>query len=365
MKYPLASLVAVLAISGTALAQAPQAPNQTPAAPPRPAAPARVPAAPVKAIETQKAAAKADKAYKEAEKASKAAYKADKVARHADDSDREPTEEEALALAALEGLMAQPGDRALPILKKVLAGPQSTLVKQRALFVLSQIDSPEANQILAQTSRSSDAALRSEAIRSIGIGGDPKLLDSLSEIYNTGDAAVKEEVLQAWLISDRKEAVFKAALNAKTEDEANNAIRLLGAMGATEELRKLGDRPNPTSGLVQAMAISDDLAGLRKIADGNGDHEVRVEAVRNIGIIDSDAARTALRDIYTRNTDAEIREAALQGMMIADDEQGLMTLYRAAKTSEEKRALLRMLSMMDGDAALQAIDAALNKETPK
>ena len=80
-------------------------------------------------------------------------------------AERAPTNDEELALAALEGLMAQPAERALPIIKKVLAGSQSTLVKQRALFVLSQIDSPEAQQILAQTSRSPDAALRGEAIR--------------------------------------------------------------------------------------------------------------------------------------------------------------------------------------------------------
>src|SRR5690349_9514036 len=99
--------------------------------------------------------------------------------------DREPTADEDLALAALEGLMTQPGDRALPIIKKVLAGSQTTLVKKRALFVLSQIDSPEAKQLLAQASRSPDAALRGEAIRSIGIGGDPKALDALTELYNT------------------------------------------------------------------------------------------------------------------------------------------------------------------------------------
>ena len=59
-------------------------------------------------------------------------------------AERAPTDDEELALAAMEGLMAQPPERALPIIKKVLAGSQTTLVKQRALFVLSQIDSPEA-----------------------------------------------------------------------------------------------------------------------------------------------------------------------------------------------------------------------------
>jgi HEAT repeat protein len=283
-------------------------------------------------------------------------------AQAAQNKERAPTESEELALAALEGLMAQPPARALPIVKKVLAGSQSTLVKQRALFVLSQIDGPEAREILEQTARSTDPALRGEAIRSIGIGGDPKALASLQAIYNAGSTDVKQEVLQAWMIAGHKEGVFQAALNAKTEEEATQAIHMLGAMGASEELRKLGDRPNAARGLLDAFAISGDLESLRKIADGNGERSVRIEAVRRIGIIQTDAARAALRDIYTRSTDAEIKDAALHGMLIAGDEQGVLALYRAAKTPEEKRSLLRMLSMMDGDAALQAIDAALEQK---
>jgi HEAT repeat protein len=277
-------------------------------------------------------------------------------------AERSPSDDEQLALAAMEGLMSQPPDRALPIIKKVLAGPQTALVKQRALFVLSQIDSAEAREILLQTSRSSNAAMRGEAIRSIGIGGDSKSLDALQAIYNAGDSEVKKEVLQAWMIARHKEAVYQVALNAKSEDEAAEAIRMLGAMGAHEELRKLGERPNATSGLVEAYAIAGDLASLRKITEGGGERSVRIKAVRMIGIIKSDAARTALREIYSSTSDEEIRSASLQGMLIAGDEQGVLALYRDAKTSEEKRVLLRMLSRMDGDAALQAIDAALEKK---
>lgn len=270
-----------------------------------------------------------------------------------------PKENEELAMAALEGLMNQPAERALPIIKKVLAGSHTTNIKRRALFVLSQIDSAEAQQILIQTTKSTDATMRSEAIRSIGIGGDPKSIEALQDLYNTGNADAKEEVLQAWMIADRKDLVFQAALNAKTEDEANQAIRMLGVMGAAEELRKLGDRPNAASGLVEAYAISGDLDSLRKIAEGNGSAEVRAEAVRKMGIVGDDAARQALRDIYGRSTEREVKEAALQGMLITGDEQGLLALYRAAKNPDEKRALLRFLSMVDGDAALEAIDAAL------
>jgi HEAT repeat protein len=272
---------------------------------------------------------------------------------------RKPTEQEELALAAMEGLMAQSSERALPIIRKVLAGSQTTLVKQRALFVLSQIDEPEAQDILIQTTRSPDAALRKEAIRNIGIGGHDKSLAALKDIYNAGDADVKEQVLHAWLIADRKEEVYQAALNAKSEEEAAEAIHILGAMGAVEELRKLGDRPNASRKLVNAYAISGDLQSLRKIAEGSAEPSVRAEAVQQIGVIGDTAARSALREIYSRSTQPEIKEAALQGLLIADDEQGVLALYKAATTAEEKRALLRTLTMMDGDAALQAIDAAL------
>jgi HEAT repeat protein len=314
-----AILIAVLALNGPALAQAASA---------KPPAAVKAPVAPAKPANDV-------------------------------DDDREPSGDEELALAALEGLMAQPGERALPIIKKVLAGQQSTLVKKRALFVLSQIHMPEAQQLLAQTSRSGNEALRREAIRSIGISGNPQLLDSLQELYDTGDAHAKQEVLQAWLISGRKESVYQAAVNAKTEDEASNAIHMLAVMGATDELRKLGDRPNATRGLVDAYAISGDLASLRKIAEGSGDPGLRAEAVQKIGIIHDETARAALRDIYAKNTDPQIREAALQGMLIGGDEQGVLALYRAAKSNDEKRKLLRTLSMINGDAALEAIDAAL------
>lgn len=274
---------------------------------------------------------------------------------------RAVSEQEELALAAMEGLMAQPAERALPIIKKVLAGSQTTLVKKRALFVLSQIESPEAEEILIQTSRSSNAELRGEAIRSIGIGGHEKSLAALRDVYNSGDGDVKAEVLQAWLIADRKELVYQVAAGAKSEEEFGEAVRTLSAMDAVEELRKLGDRPNASRKLVEAYAVAGDLSSLRKIADGNGELSLRVQAVRQIGIIESDAARTALREIYTRSTDREIKDAAMQGMMIAEDEQGLLALYRAATTTEEKRALLRTLTTMDGDVALKAIDAALEE----
>jgi HEAT repeat protein len=270
-----------------------------------------------------------------------------------------PTEEESLALAAIEGLMSMPPERALPLIKKVLAGNQSMLVKERAFFVLSQIDSVEANTLMLEHAKSAQSPLRTQAIRTIGIGGNKKTIAALMDIYTNGDANVKKEVLQAWMIAGSKAEVYQVAANAKTESEATDAIRMLGVMGAKDELRKLGEQKKSSRGLIEAFSISGDLEGLKKIANSPGETSVRVDAIRGIGIIGKDPAKAALREIYTNNNDAQLKDAALQGLLIANDEQGVLTLYRNAKNTEEKRNLLKMLTMMGGDAAMQAIDAAL------
>ncbi|HEX2139077.1 MAG TPA: hypothetical protein VHG33_05135, partial [Woeseiaceae bacterium] len=60
-------------------------------------------------------------------------------------------ESEQLKIAAVEALMSAPPERALSILTRVLEGEGSDELKERALFVVSQIDLPQAQELLRQT----------------------------------------------------------------------------------------------------------------------------------------------------------------------------------------------------------------------
>jgi HEAT repeat protein len=275
---------------------------------------------------------------------------------------RAPTEAEELALAALEGLIAAPSERALPLLKRVLSGNQSDLVKSRALFVLSQSGAPEAETILLETAKRGSPALRAEAVRMIGIGGRPEGLAALQSMYPTAPD-LREDIRQAFMIAGNKKALFDLATKASPE-EAAEIVHLLGAMGAVDELRQLGKLGKHSEQLVQAYAVSGDLDSLSNLAKTSADRAIRLEAIRNIGIIDRREASQALSEIYRSSEDAEVKETALQGLMIAGDEQALMALYRAASKPAEKRAILRMLTMIGGDAAIDAIDAALQGKSP-
>jgi HEAT repeat protein len=269
------------------------------------------------------------------------------------------SDEEALALAALEGLMSAPPERALPILKRVIFGGHSTKVKERALFVLSQIDAPESQQILIEIVKQPDHPLRREAIRNIGIGGHAASIAVLRDVYASGDEKTQKWVLEAWLIADRRADVYQAARDAKTEREADRAIQTLAAMGAREELRKLATERTTTKSLMEAYAVSGDLESLTRIANTAPDVETRAQAVQRMGIVGSPAAKKALRDAYLGASDPKVKSAALQGLLVAGDQKIVLELYRAAKTPEEKRQLMRTMSVMGGDMAIDAIDEAL------
>lgn len=282
----------------------------------------------------------------------------------AEDADDTPaSESEALAIEALEGLMAAPPQRALPLVRKVLAGNQSERVKRRAVFVLGMIDLPEAGQLLAETAQQSGGALQIEAIRALGIRGGQGHAATLQAIYRNGDARARRAVIQSFVISGDKAALVGVAKAATEPREARAAIHALAAMGAVAELRELGQNGEYAKELLQAFAIAGDLDGLLRIAKSDPKPALRVEAARSIGIIGGDQARQALRDLYRDGGD-EVRSAALEGLMISGDEQGVLALYRAETNPARKRELLRTLTMIGGDAAFEAIDAAIDGKAP-
>lgn len=281
-----------------------------------------------------------------------------------EDGDSGPANEaEALAIEALEGLIAAPPQRALPLVRKVLAGNQSERVKRRAVFVLGMIDLPEAGQLLAETAQQRGGVLQLEAIRALGIRGGKGQAATLQAIYRNGDARARRAVIQAFVISGDKASLVAIAKAATAPREAREAIHALAAMGAVAELRELGQNGEHAKDLLQAFAIAGDLDGLLRIAKSDPKPALRVEAARSIGIIGGDKARQALRDLYRDGTD-EVRSAALEGLMISGDEQGLLALYRSEQDPTRKRELLRMLTMIGGDAAFEAIDAAIDGKAP-
>ena len=269
-------------------------------------------------------------------------------------------EQDSLKMAALEALITAPPERALPIVEKVLAGNNSVEMKERALFLLSQMDTPEAQTQLVTYARDSQGDLQAEAIRMIGIGGNSEALAGLGDIYRAGDSDVREAVLEAYLIADDTDAVFAIATNASDEEEFSEAVRMLGVMGAHAQLRELRSRAGLSESLVEAYMISGDEVTLRELALDGSNPEVQLQAIEALGVVGGDNVGQTLVDLYQSSSDADVKEAALEGLLIAGEDGAVLELYRSSNDNAEKRDLLELLVVMGSDDVWDLIDSALD-----
>ena len=224
---------------------------------------------------------------------------------------------------------------------------------------LSQIDDENSQRTLLEFARDSDGELQEEAIRMIGIGGNDEALASLQTIYESGSTDTREAVLEAYLIAGDKQAVFDIAITAEGDD-FEEAVDMLGAMGAREELRELLSHTGPSEALISAYAISGEIDELRRMALDSSDPDLQAQAIEAMGIVGGDEVDATLVQIFQDAQTDDIREAALDGMLISGNDSGVLELYRSSDDPALKKELLEYLVMMDSDAVWSIIDAALD-----
>ena len=266
---------------------------------------------------------------------------------------------EELKIAAVEALISAPADKALPLVTKVLEGNHSNEVKERALFILSQIDQPEAQSTLLKVARENQNDLGLEAVRMIGISGNEESLANLASIYENGNSEAREAVLEAYMIAGDKQSVFNIALTAEGDD-FDEAIEMLSVMGARDELRELRGKMGVSEALIQAYAISGDFESLRELALDGSDVELQTQAIEAMGIVGGEQVDSTLVEIYRGATSEGIREAALHGMLISGHDAGVLELYRSSQDPSEKKQLLEFLVMTGSDEVWNIIDSTLD-----
>ena len=264
---------------------------------------------------------------------------------------------EALKIAAMEALVTAPPERALPIVQKVLDSDASDALKARALFILSQVDSDEAQLLLVESAQNAAGELQHEAIRMIGIGGDAQAVAALPDLYAAGGQQTKQAVLEAYLILGDADPVYRIALSTEDRAEFEAAVEMLGAMGANEQLRALRERNGMSDVLIDAYAIAGDVEALESLARDASNAEMQIRALEALGV--AGGAGGTLAEIYQASDSPEVRDAALQGMMIGGHDDMVLDLYRASVDTAEKREMLELLVMMGSDELWDIIDQTL------
>ena len=272
--------------------------------------------------------------------------------------------EEDLQLYALDGLMQMDSARALPILEKILAGNRSLQVKQRALFVLSQSDEPRARSVLVETAKNGKPVeLQIEAVRSLGIAGDPEDIRALSEIYRgTASKETRAGILEAFMIAGEEQPLLEAARAESDPLLRSKAIELLGALDSTAALADLykGESSREVKGkILEGMMIAGDKQQLLAAARNEPDRELRGKAISLLGAAGGDAE---LVELYAVTADPELRGKIIEGLMLAGNGKALIGLLRQEKDPELKRKIVQTLSLMDDDEAMAEIERLLTEK---
>jgi hypothetical protein len=259
--------------------------------------------------------------------------------------------DEELKLLALQGIMNNDPDRAIPILEKRLSGPGSPKEKSKALFVIAQSGLPQAQAILEKVAlgqRSPD--LQRKAVEYLGMFGGEKSRKTLAEVYaSSTDESVKHAVLRSYTMSGDRQSLFNAAKNEKDESLKREAIRQLGISGGQSELEQLYQSEGSTDTrreILQGFFLGGDSQKLAEVAQSEKDPELRRAAIRNLGLTGGGSASKALQDIYAKETDRSLKEEVLNAFFLEGNASALVFIARAEKDPGLKKKAVEKLSLM-------------------
>ncbi len=259
--------------------------------------------------------------------------------------------DEELKLLALQALMNSDPSKALPMVEKVLHGPNSPSVKSKALFVLAQSGSPQAMEILGKVALGqSNPEMQRKAVEYLGIFGGGNAEKTLASVYSTtSDPSIKRAVLKSYMISGNKQSLFEAAKNEKNDELKREAIKQLGLVGGESELEQLykaGGSTEVKREILQAFFLAGDSQRLVQAAENEKDPELRRAAIKNLGLVGGKDSANALQSIYAKEMDRSLKEEVLNAYFLEGNSAALVAIAKSEKDPGLRKKAIEKLSLI-------------------
>ena len=264
--------------------------------------------------------------------------------------------DEELKLFAIQGLQHQDPEQAIPMLEKLLQGTSSPRMKERVLFVLAQSNAARARQVMTTVARGgSNPDLQMKAIQYIGMQGSQPNRQLLGEIYTSStDVDVKRQILRAYMMAGDRERVLAAATNEKSPQLRAEAMRQLGMMGAGDEVWQLYQKETDAQvrgQIIQGLFMAGDSTHLLEVANNDASPDLRRRAIQHLGMMGRERTGDAILNIYNRQTDVGVKEAAIDALFIQQNAETLVALARKETDRDLKRRIVAKLALMPSPVA--------------
>ena len=264
--------------------------------------------------------------------------------------------DEELKIMALNSLQHSAPEEAIPMLEKVLRGTGSPKLKAQALFVLAQSNSAKARDVLVNIAKGNgNPDLQLRAVRYLAIHGGRESRAALADIYTTtSDVDMKKRILSAFMQGGEKDRLVSVAQSEQNPELRATAVQQLGNMGAHEELWTLYQKESTLDvkkQIIRSLFTGGSLTRLSELARGEQNPELRLLAVRNLGVMDSKRTGDVLVEIYNKDRDPEIRKAVISGLGNSNNAEALVALARKESDPAMKKLMVSRLSNMRSKAA--------------
>lgn len=255
-----------------------------------------------------------------------------------------------LKILALQGIMNNDPSTGIPMVEKYLNGTSDPRDKSKALFLLVQSGSPQAQEMLAKIARGqSNPELQRKAVEYLGMTGGKGGGKLLGEIYSsTSDPEVKRAVLHSYMIAGDREGLEAAAKKETNESLKHEAIRQMGLVGDKEGLQSLYKTETSIETkkeILQGLFLSGDSARLSELALSEKNPELRKAAIRNLGLLGG--KDPALQTIYAKESDRGVKEEIMNAYFIGGNAGALVTIAKSEKDPELKKTAVSKLSLMN------------------
>ena len=274
--------------------------------------------------------------------------------------------DEELKLLALQGLQHSDPEQAVPMIEKILQGPQSPRLKERALFVLAQSNSPRARTVLANIAKGGgNPDLQRKAIQYLGVHGGQQNRDLLAQIYDAStDVDIKRRILRSYMVSGDRARLLAAATAEKTPELRSEAVQQLGVMGAHDELWSLYQKETTVDvkkRIIQAMFVGGNVTRMSELALNEQNVELRRAAIRNLGLMRAAKSGETLTTLYGREKDAVIKREIINAFFLQGNAEQLVAIARKETDPNMRKELVSRLSQMRSKVALDYLMEILQK----
>jgi tetratricopeptide (TPR) repeat protein len=260
----------------------------------------------------------------------------------------------------------QPSDDVVPALQKLLQGNSSPRVKARALFVLAQGNSPKAREVLMNIAKGgSNPDLQMKAVQYLGVHGGRENRAALAEIYgSSSDIDLKKRILNSFMVAGDKERLLTAAQSEQNPELRASAVQQLGVMSASEELWSLYQKESSVDvkrQIIRALFVGGNVTRMSEIAKSDSNPELRLYAVKQLGVMGSKRTGDTLVEIYSSDKDPEVKRAVINGLFVSNNAEQLVALARKEQDPVMKKDMVSKLSNMHSKVATDFLLEILNK----